>query len=236
MIIPKCGCLPSFVEYNQNKIDICTGEKLYCSLDWMKFMGSSKDPDLTVVQTLDNKTQRCLQRCDIQSETIMTTTSNFPNRETFLYRQEFCYVLQKIARICSNPIQKLVFEQKVTMKDCCKQILELNNTLKVCDEFDRANVTLAYSKPEIIDFLFDYASKNLAILNLFIRDPYYTKYLKSEQISVISFIGNAGGLLGLCMGMSFVSIFELFYHCFNTIFISCDRGCRTKKRMIEVKE
>jgi len=36
--------------------------------------------------------------------------------------------------------------------------------------------------------------------------------VKDENIPVISFIGNAGGLLGLCLGMSFVSIFELFYH------------------------
>ena len=228
--------MPTFVEFNQKKLDVCTGEKLFCALDWMKFMGSSRDPDLTLVQTLDNKTQRCLQRCDVQSETIMTTTSNFPNRETFLYRPEFCFVLQKIARICINPVQRLVFEKKVTLQDCCRQVLELNNTLSVCDETDRANVTLAASKPEILEFLLDYASKNLAILNLFIRDPYYTKYLKSEQITSISFIGNAGGLLGLCMGMSFVSIFELFYHCFNTLFTSCDDSCGSKKKIIEVEE
>jgi hypothetical protein len=33
--------------------------------------------------------------------------------------------------------------------------------------------------------LFEYASQNLAVLNLFIRDPYYTKYLKSEQVNIL---------------------------------------------------
>jgi len=38
---------------------------------------------------------------------------------------------------------------------------------------------------------------------------------KDEKISVIQFIANAGGLLGLCMGVSFVGLFEVFYHIFN---------------------
>jgi hypothetical protein len=55
--------MPSFVEYNANNLEICTGEKLACALSWMKMMGS---PNLTEVRTTDNKTQRCLQRCDLQ--------------------------------------------------------------------------------------------------------------------------------------------------------------------------
>ena len=76
-IIPVCGCLPSFVEYNYNNLEICTGEKLHCALEQLKFMGSSQDPDMTMVQTAENKTKKCLQRCDLQTETIMTTTSTF---------------------------------------------------------------------------------------------------------------------------------------------------------------
>jgi hypothetical protein len=38
-----------------------------------------------------------------------------------------------------------------------------------------------------------------------------------EAIPTISFIANAGGLVGLFLGMSFVSIFEIFYHLTNTI-------------------
>lgn len=51
--------------------------------------------------------------------------------------------------------------------------------------------------------------------------PTYTKGLikhsvlkriqNDEQLSVISFIGNSGGLLGLFLGMSFVSLFEIVY-------------------------
>ncbi len=34
-------------------------------------------------------------------------------------------------------------------------------------------------------------------------------------MSMISFVGNAGGLVGLCMGFSFVSFFEILYHAFG---------------------
>jgi hypothetical protein len=34
-------------------------------------------------------------------------------------------------------------------------------------------------------------------------------------MTTVSFVANAGGLVGLCIGLSFVSIFEIFYHIFN---------------------
>ena len=233
MIITNCSCLPSFVEYNIKNYTICMGENLRCALDWMNHMGSSKDPDLTVANDTMDRPLKCLQRCHLQTETIMTTSSTFPNKETFLYRPEFCYVLQKISKICNNDIQKKVFLSKIewaTVCVCacvcvCLDVLEMNNTKRVCDEKDNANTGIASSNQKLVDFLFDYAAKNLAVLNIFIRDPYYTSYSKNEQISTINFIGNAGGLLGLCMGMSFVSIFEVLYHFVNNLIVKLAAFC-----------
>ena len=156
----------------------------------MKDMGSSEDPDLTQVQTIDNKTQQCLQQCDLQTENLTTTSSSYPSRETFAMTKEFCYVLQKVARICKEPYRKEVLQQKVALPDCCKQIFELNNTLKVCNDKDHPDITIVDFKPELVDFLFNYASKNVVILKLFVKDPYYTKYLRTEKISSISFIAS----------------------------------------------
>ena len=89
----------------------------------MDYMGSSKDPDLTIAKSLTNQTQKCLQRCDLQTETMMTTTSQFPNRETFPYRKEICYVLQKIAKICNDSIQRSVFEPSLKYGVTCYDIL-----------------------------------------------------------------------------------------------------------------
>jgi hypothetical protein len=215
------------------------GQDLSCALDWMNHMGSSNDPDLTVANDSLNQPLKCLQRCQLQTESIMTTSSSFPNKETFLYRPEFCYVLQKISKICKNEIQKKVFLSKLDWKNVCDEALEMNNTRKVCDEKDNADTQIASSNQKLVDFLFDYAANNLAVLNIFIRDPYYTSYIKNEQISTINFIGNAGGLLGLCLGMSFVSIFEVLYHVVNNFFVRFAEFCSFYEsyngKIIEVK-
>jgi hypothetical protein len=36
--------------------------------------------------------------------------------------------------------------------------------------------------------------------------------MRDQKIPVIAFVANTGGLLGLCMGFSLVSVFEIVYH------------------------
>ena len=60
--------------------------------------------------------------------------------------------------------------------------------------------------------MLEYAKKNLAYVNVFIREPFAHKILVSEKISRVSFISDVGGLLGLFMGFSFVSLAEIIYH------------------------
>ncbi len=57
--------------------------------------------------------------------------------------------------------------------------------------------------------IFRYAKQNLAVVNVYIKDPVVTRILRDQKIPVISFVANTGGLLGLCMGFSLVSIFEV---------------------------
>ena len=39
------------------------------------------------------------------------------------------------------------------------------------------------------------------------------KYVRDIKTSYINFIANMGGLMGLCMGFSLVSIFEIVFFC-----------------------
>ena len=39
-----------------------------------------------------------------------------------------------------------------------------------------------------------------------------TRIKRDQKIPVIAFVANTGGLLGLCMGFSLVSVFEIVYH------------------------
>ena len=55
---------------------------------------------------------------------------------------------------------------------------------------------------------------------MIIKDPYVKKFIKDEKITRISFLANAGGLLGLCMGFSVISVAEIIYHVAYSIFTS----------------
>ena len=111
----------------------------------------------------------------------------------------------------------------------------MNNTLKTCDTNDKPNNTVVKSNRQVSEFLFDYASKNLAIVNIFIKDPYCTSYIKSEKLTFLSCIANAGGLIGLCMGMSFISIFEIVYHLGNFLFAKLNYYvCSSKSKKIKI--
>ena len=80
------------------------------------------------------------------------------------------------------------------------------------------------------EFLLDlyyYAKENLIKLHLFISSPFATEFKRSVETPRISFVANIGGifsnlfsrfyifspgLMGLCMGFSFVSLAEIIYY------------------------
>ena len=133
-------------------------------------------------------------------------------------------------------VQKQIFQSEYQLNNVCKKVLEMNNTFKACNTNDKPNITVINSNPEISKFLFDYASKNLAIVKIFIKDSYYTRYIKSEELTLLSCIANAGGLIGLCMGLSFISIFEIIYYLLNGLFIKFNAFAlsnRTRRRNIK---
>jgi len=66
--------------------------------------------------------------------------------------------------------------------------------------------------------LYSYARENLALVNIYIKQPVVTKILRDQRIPVIWFVANCGGILGLCMGFSIVTVFEVLHCLTNFIF------------------
>ena len=96
-IMTNCSCLHTSSHYKPKNISYCSGRKLQCAIDWMRHLGSSIDPALTIANDTSGHPLKCLQRCDFQTEIVSATASTFPNIQTFFFRPEFCYVLQKIS-------------------------------------------------------------------------------------------------------------------------------------------
>ena len=59
--------------------------------------------------------------------------------------------------------------------------------------------------------LTQYARENIAKVHIYLKDPFVKEIIREEKITVIQFVGSVGGLLGLFMGLSFVSLVEILY-------------------------
>ena len=76
----------------------------------------------------------------------------------------------------------------------------------------------------IHDEVAKYVRGNMAKINVYIRDPYVKRFITEEKITEISFVGTVGGLLGIFLGFSFMSIFEIIYCAFfNTDHVQVKR-------------
>lgn len=69
----------------------------------------------------------------------------------------------------------------------------------------------------------NYIQGNIAIIHIFFNDNAYGGYTKSELIGFTEFLSNTGGLLGLFMGFSVISIIEIIY------FLSLRPYCARKR-------
>ena len=53
--------------------------------------------------------------------------------------------------------------------------------------------------------------KDVAMVNFFFESSTCFEFVRQPRMTIIDFISSVGGLLGLCMGISFVSAVELIY-------------------------
>ena len=49
------------------------------------------------------------------------------------------------------------------------------------------------------------------MVHVMVQSPYVTKIKRDVAMSFVTFVANSGGLLGLCIGFSFISAVELLY-------------------------
>ena len=65
------------------------------------------------------------------------------------------------------------------------------------EKYDEPNETL-------VNELHEYGKQNLALVHVMIQSPYVTKMKRDVAMTLTTYIANAGGLLGLCIGFSFI--------------------------------
>ena len=159
--------------------------------------------------------------------------SKFPN-QMFLNMEDAIKLIKKLSISCDPDKPKrplldsrypnlcLIFDQ-FTIED-----LEVNATFTTRHFLKKLQLT----KDQFAQ-LMAYASDNLVKINAFIDSPYISKYQMDEVwdlgsqhqticsfpqvMSGTTFIANIGGMLGLCIGFSFISLVEVFFFASNFI-------------------
>ena len=81
------------------------------------------------------------------------------------------------------------------------------------------------------------------IINVFlstIKDSFAKRIVRDEKVTVTSFVANVGGLLGLCMGFSLVSVVEMLYFVIKEkicgVFITLFKKRKQKRKNIQSPE
>lgn len=49
---------------------------------------------------------KCRSNCEDQLNSLFVTTSNYPNRKTLVYREEFCILAKNLLKKCEGPKRK----------------------------------------------------------------------------------------------------------------------------------
>jgi len=176
-------------------------------------MGDGNKQTLSYSDDPSTKHTKCLPSCQFQMNDFSLSSTSFPSEAAFPYMNQSCVVFQKIVRICAggDGHRRKLFEAKYPNLDC-STVLALNKTGQLCDADLKPKLASIKNNNPIRKHLFEYTKANVAQLKVFFRDPIYTKLIRDVEMTVVSFIGSAGGLLGLFLGLSMISIFEVLYH------------------------
>ena len=189
----------------------------------------------------------CLEACTDQQNEVAITTSRLPNRQTMLQWSDFCVVMEKIIKSCGHVWKRIDMDRQYPSlcqllltklnrqslsfnsdnKKLCQQVIKGFNILGAVDDFtqDAGNS----SDDALVSALFTYARENLALVNIYIKPPVVTRIKKDQRIPVIWFVANCGGILGLCMGFSIVTMFEVLHYICRLIFHACSRFVLSRK-------
>ncbi|XP_078032975.1 pickpocket protein 28 [Augochlora pura] len=80
----------------------------------------------------------------------------------------------------------------------------------------------------------EYFSKNMAVVHLFLVESQFTKFVKNELFGFTEFLSSTGGLLGLFMGFSFMSLVEIGYFVILRFWCRISKNSRTSHSVLHV--
>ena len=220
-LIDNCNCT---IEGMNASLHFCGDdflEESECYYEMVQDIGS--DGMDFAIDAKSGKSKKCLRRCKTQHNNIVPAFLSYPNENFYVFKYHFetCLIMSKLTKICNNPNKRDVFEEYYTDENVnCQELITFHSKNNgTCDGYSyfRPNMSTE-TDTKVMKFYQRYAKENFAKVAIYFRDPHYTKIVRDVKITFTTFICNAGGLVGLCLGLSFISLFELLYHILKFIF------------------
>ena len=78
---------------------------------------------------------------------------------------------------------------------------------------DKASGNPVFSATNDKSPTYDAYQKDIAMVTFFFESPTIMEYSRQVKMTLIGYISQMGGLLGLWMGFSFISAIEILYWC-----------------------
>ena len=156
----------------------------------------------------------CKPACRTQENSNQMSFGPYPQRQRFFHQLGFCNTASHIWQIsCQNENKKYIFDAR--HPKLCSALKEFDKYFgkeSSCRKWPK-NYFEDHSKlnETLLEEMFEYGKENLALVRIFIPSPYVTLMKRDVAMTFINYIANTGGLLGLCLGFSFISAFEIFY-------------------------
>ena len=193
-----------------------------------------------VTTTTDGQEVECQVACQRQENEIDISTQGFPGA-AFVHTREFWLVVYKLFWSCRHEQSKYglkrpgldrqyptlctfydkYFYNNEDIKDKMESFEESGGARAFLEwrekelRFSQLESSLNMTKTKQEEFkqtLMTYCKDNLARVVVFIQKPFVVSYLHDQVMSYLQLIANMGGLMGLCMGFSVVSLAEIVYH------------------------
>ena len=204
-------------------IQRCSDEKILCATEIERNFDQKKSSEESSQYFIKHETIggmekpekfNCLPHCKTQDHDFKMSYVSFPSKNTFLYQQSFCHTATKILqKSCSSKEKAFLLAKEYP--NLCRVLKDFSpafGTKNLCQNwpesyfqiFEKVNDTL-------IEEMFQYGRDNLALVEIAIQTPFVKRIKKDIEMSFTDFLANTGGILGLYLGCSLLSFFEIIY-------------------------
>ena len=202
--IKNCSCYPGYLSPSNSS---CSGKSLRCFQDVFYYIGKYRSVEDR------GETKPCLAACEDQTFSVTVTNSKYPGEESYNHRPAFCVIVRKLYSI-TCPDRSLRRSLEKRYPGLCKDVVDVVEDSACDDLWTKGG--LGEDEERIDQFetaILRYMRENTALLNIYLKEPYCEKISQNVHITLSTLIANIGGILGLCLGASIITIVEIVWYC-----------------------